>query len=302
MPSLLDFLSGATDAASRGVAAHDEGKRKGLLDLLAQQDADASRTRQQGLDDLNRRNLESMIAERNRPSFALDPKNSRTFNRDTGEFTDPKQGTQTAGPYEERNERGGVSIYENGKFLRWKVNPPNEPSDRVAAATVNRVAENRKQLTTIDRAIQAITAYPEAVGASRALGTVPFMGGVADFVNQRVDPQGVEARALLSNIGSLIIHDRSGAAVSVSEFPRLSPFIPAVGDTPEAALRKLALLKQEVEAMTAGLEGPQATPTPNAPSVPRGTPVPRPSAPRPAQRPSRDPIVEFESIDRGGRP
>jgi len=39
--------------------------------------------------------------------------------------------------YEERNERGGVAIYEDGKFRSWKIRPPSEregPSDRLTPA------------------------------------------------------------------------------------------------------------------------------------------------------------------------
>jgi len=40
--------------------------------------------------------------------------------------------------YEERNERGGVAVYEDGKFRSWKIRPPSErdtsapPSDRLS--------------------------------------------------------------------------------------------------------------------------------------------------------------------------
>ncbi|MGE4048406.1 MAG: hypothetical protein AB7F35_26360, partial [Acetobacteraceae bacterium] len=39
--------------------------------------------------------------------------------------------------------------------------------------------------------------------------------------------------------------DRSGAAVSASEFPRLQPFIPAISDTPEVAETKLRNFRRE---------------------------------------------------------
>jgi len=47
----------------------------------------------------------------------------------------------------------------------------------------------------------------------------------------------------MSSIGSLILHDRSGAAVTASETPRLRPFIPSASDSPEVAKKKLARFK-----------------------------------------------------------
>lgn len=87
----------------------------------------------------------------------------------------------------------------------------------------------------IDRALAKVDAAPGAFGAvAGALNMVP--GGVQD----RYAPQSsVEARAAIADIGSLVLHDRSGAAVTASEFPRLQPFIPSVSDSPETVRTKL---------------------------------------------------------------
>jgi hypothetical protein len=58
-------------------------------------------------------------------------------------------------------------------------------------------------------------------------------------VLQRMDPQGTDARAALADLGSLVIHERSGAAVTAAEFPRLMPFIPKINDDPETVKKKL---------------------------------------------------------------
>lgn len=55
----------------------------------------------------------------------------------------------------------------------------------------------------------------------------------------RMDEKGVEARAAIAELGSLIIHDRSGAAVTAAEFPRLAPFIPTEKDEPATVRKKL---------------------------------------------------------------
>jgi hypothetical protein len=56
---------------------------------------------------------------------------------------------------------------------------------------------------------------------------------------QRIDPEGVNTRAYIADLGSMIVHDRSGAAVTASEMPRLKPFIPKSTDTAEAVQDKL---------------------------------------------------------------
>jgi hypothetical protein len=99
-------------------------------------------------------------------------------------------------------------------------------------------ADNAKSMAQIDQAIAAIRANPEALGLKNMFG---------DTVNQRLDPKGVSTRAAVANIGSQIIHDRSGAAVTLAEQPRLLPFIPAVNDRAEAAIVKLQKLKEQYQ-------------------------------------------------------
>jgi hypothetical protein len=90
--------------------------------------------------------------------------------------------------------------------------------------------ENQNSLTAVERAKAAVDAYPAAFGPSNVIG---------DFAKQYTDPKGVAARAAVSDIGSLKIHDRSGAAVTAMEFPRLKPFIPNMTDKPEVVKQKL---------------------------------------------------------------
>jgi hypothetical protein len=75
-----------------------------------------------------------------------------------------------------------------------------------------------------------------------------------DIALNRLDPEGTVTRAAIADIGSMIMHDRSGAAVTVSESPRLKPFIPLITDNAETALKKLARLRKiqsdDAEALT----------------------------------------------------
>jgi hypothetical protein len=72
-----------------------------------------------------------------------------------------------------------------------------------------------------------------------------YKGFLPDFILQRVDEQGNPARASIADLGSLIIHDRSGAAVTASEYPRLRPFIPLSTDKPQTAALKLKRFTDE---------------------------------------------------------
>jgi len=115
------------------------------------------------------------------------------------------------------------------------------------AATGRIIAENDKQSGVIDSALGELDKHPNSVGMRFGLGYVPGMGGMADEYNQRKDPDGVKLRSFIANISSLKIKDRSGAAVTISEFPRLAPFIPLVTNTPAAIRTKLKNLKAEID-------------------------------------------------------
>lgn len=75
-----------------------------------------------------------------------------------------------------------------------------------------------------------------AVGDKNATG---LKGYLPDVILQRQDPEGIDTRAAIADLGSLVIHDRSGAAVTALEFPRLQPFIPSSKDDPTTARKKL---------------------------------------------------------------
>ena len=109
------------------------------------------------------------------------------------------------------------------------------------AKQLNAWTENSKQIKFIDETLAEIEKYKGAFGLQNAL---------PEAITQRRDPKGVNARARVSNIGSLKIHDRSGAAVSAMEFPRLRPFIPDVRFDDAATIdKKLRLFKREYELM-----------------------------------------------------
>jgi hypothetical protein len=89
----------------------------------------------------------------------------------------------------------------------------------------------------IDDAIAALEAEPKE-GATGLKGYLP------NVALNRMYPEGTAARAAIADIGSLLIHDRSGAAVTASETPRLLPFVPQITDDKKTALTKLKRLRQ----------------------------------------------------------
>jgi hypothetical protein len=128
-------------------------------------------------------------------------------------------------------ERGKAALTANGKPL--------------PAPIQTGYLGNQQSIKQIDEAISALKAYPQSVGLVR---------GAGDGVNQRVDPRGVDARAKLANIGSLIIHDRAGASQTVNETKRLTPFVPGVTDGARAAIKKLETLRGQYVNENNGIE------------------------------------------------
>jgi hypothetical protein len=118
--------------------------------------------------------------------------------------------------------------------------PVQAKAKSIPASVQKAMTENDSALRKIEDALAAVNEYPDALGGMNMLG---------DTVRQRTDPKGVKARALVADIGSLKLHDRSGAAVTAAETPRLKPFIPSATDTPDTVRTKLGLFKREYQAI-----------------------------------------------------
>lgn len=153
---------------------------------------------------------------------------------------------------------------KTGKVVT-KVGTAKAPGNAGSASLTKAVATNKAQLAVIDDALKELDQHPSAVGLTRGL---PLIG---DRLDPRIDPNGVAARAQIANISSLKIHDRSGAAVSVHEFPRLAPFIPTVNDPPAAIRIKLQKLREAIALETDALS--------QASGSPKGGNTPAPSDP-----------------------
>lgn len=120
----------------------------------------------------------------------------------------------------------------------------------IPSAAAQGIVQNRTSIKQIDRALKALEENPEAFGMQNYL---------PDVATQRIEGKaykgGIDARAQVADIGSLKIHDRSGAAVTAAEFPRLRPFIPSATDAPDVVKQKLQNLRANLQLMQEEVEG-----------------------------------------------
>lgn len=122
----------------------------------------------------------------------------------------------------------------------------------IPASVNTAIIANSQSLSQLDKTIALLEgkSISGQAGDSAATG---IKGYLPQQVLNAIDPQGIDARAGVADIGSLKLHDRSGAAVTASESPRLMPFIPLATDSNATALKKLKRLKQEVESESAAM-------------------------------------------------
>jgi hypothetical protein len=174
--------------------------------------------------------------------------------------------------------RGGFVNKETQEFKPALINgvPIGAPAEKlrpIPPSINTAIIENQTSGNQIDRAIALLSGQdlPGMTGDKNATGLKAYLP--TGLLN-RVDPSGVNARAEIADIGSLKIHDRSGAAVTASESPRLMPFIPLATDDRDTALKKLQRLKLEINNSSAAMkeiysteQGYRENPILNKPSV-----------------------------------
>jgi len=133
------------------------------------------------------------------------------------------------------------------------------------------IIKNDQSLNQIDKAIGLLSGALEG-GDKDATG---LKGYLPNQILNRAYPEGVKTRAVIADIGSLKLHDRSGAAVTASEFPRLAPFIPSEKDDPKTALVKLKQLRAVAAGEQEALQSTYSEDQGYKPSpVGRGAPAP----------------------------
>lgn len=115
--------------------------------------------------------------------------------------------------------------------------------------------ENQAAITNIDRALKLFDPNNKSKDARDAQGAVGYGTGTFgdNFTNWR-DPQGTAARALVGQIGGVIIKDISGAAVSATEDERLAKWVPKVTDNAATIRTKLQNLRNELTQKQSAME------------------------------------------------
>ena len=166
-----------------------------------------------------------------------------------GKIAQVESGGSAPAPARNGNLSAGYRWADNTRTAQEPI--PGGAADKgaqlpkVPTAVMKDYITNRSAVRLFDEADSAVSSYSGAVGSWNYL--------TPDFLAQRTDPKGVNVRSLITNIGSQIIHDRSGAAVTVSEYPRLKPFIPLITDTPATIHKKLSNLKRILTEMNADM-------------------------------------------------
>lgn len=154
-----------------------------------------------------------------------------------GKLDKPKAAKMTAEEVAAEGLDPKLTYYRNADGIPQAVSGQNNKSSLKPppAVAMKAYIGNRSSIGKIDAALSAVAAKPDAVGFTKGL--------TPDWISARTDPDGVDARSKIADIGSLLIHDRSGAAVTIAETPRLKPFVPEVGDTPAQVKTKLTNLR-----------------------------------------------------------
>lgn len=116
---------------------------------------------------------------------------------------------------------------------------PGTTGKALPVSAAQKMFDNNQNLRRAETALALIEG--KTVGGMQGDASATGLKGFApDALLQRFDKSGIQTRAAIADLGSLVIHDRSGAAVTAAEFPRLKPFIPDAKDDPATVKKKLA--------------------------------------------------------------
>lgn len=227
------------------------------------------------------------------------PDNLATNSRIAAEGAANRAVTMRGQNLDQAQPRGQIVQTDQGVLLvnprTGEAMPVNGPDGRplgpklrdVPAPVRTAMLENATNLRRAEQALALVEGkrVGDLAGDTAATG---LKGYLPNQVLNRIDPAGVDARAAIADLGSLVIHDRSGAAVTAAEFPRLAPFIPTEKDDAATVQKKL---KRFVQVYREELQASQSAYGPDA-----GYRGMAPGA-EPAQRPSGAPqVVDFGDL------
>lgn len=131
---------------------------------------------------------------------------------------------------------GDPAVIEAGRVART-------PLKSLPSSVAKAIQTNKQNLRVVDQALTLLSGEDvgELQGDKEALGAKTLLPAL---LQSRLDPKGVSTRAAIGDLESMIIHERSGAAVPASEQPRLKPFLPIKGEKAEETIKKLKRFRQ----------------------------------------------------------
>lgn len=157
---------------------------------------------------------------------------------------------------EKRDAPSGFRWTEGGNLQAI----PGGPGDKsqtlrpMPSSAAGGLLENRRNARRADDALALLNGETLPGGTQGDPNATGLKGYLPNQLLNRLDPKGVDTRAAIADLGSLVIHDRSGAAVTAAEFPRLAPFIPTEKDDPETARKKLSAFSKNYRALAGDTE------------------------------------------------
>ncbi len=177
---------------------------------------------------------------------------------------------------------------------------PGGPGDKaqtlrpLPSSAASGLLENRRNARRAVDALALLNGETLPGGVQGDKEATGLKGYLPNQLLNRLDPNGVDTRAAIADLGSMVINDRSGAAVTAAEFPRLAPFIPSEKDDPDTARKKLqnfarnygALVNDTEEFYRAGgynVPGEQEPQPANRPAATQAQPAQPAGAPQAGQ-------------------
>ena len=125
--------------------------------------------------------------------------------------------------------------------FRKQMADRDQPKLKVAPQfAIEGIQSSDTALKKIDSALSRLEDPKQAGGIGLKYRFLP------EGIAQKFNPEGTELRADLADLGSQKIKDQSGATVTISEEPRLLPFIPLPSDDSTTAKKKLIRLRQQM--------------------------------------------------------
>jgi len=153
-------------------------------------------------------------------------------------------------------DQGLLLVDPRGGTARAVIGPDGQPVGpklkNIPPSVNTAIVSNMQNLAKAQAALDLVSGKNSgtATGDKNATGLKGYLpNGPLNYF----DPKGVDARAAIADLGSMVLHERSGANVTASESPRLMPFIPLATDDPETIKKKLQrfiqIYRQETDFM-----------------------------------------------------